>query len=161
MHFEAPVGLPLGAIAITLSILYTLVICLRYRKSIPLSHHGQAVPTANLPTTCVCGFSCCSASSRVIPLGTISISNIGARHLFIIVPLAWLLVALCLKDGLGWLCTHWPHPAARVTSVVLVAILPLNALATNVMIQSFMVSSGGRGLWSDALYTLADTLNTQ
>jgi hypothetical protein len=160
LHFEAPAGLPLGAIAITLSVLYTLVLCLRHRKSIPLSHNGQVPPIAHLPNHLRLRLFLLLSIVTVIPLGTISISNIGARHLFIIVPLAWLLVALCLEDSLGWLRMHWPHPAARVTSIVLVAILPLNALVTNVMIQSFMVTSGGRGLWSDALYTLANTLNT-
>ncbi len=158
LHFEAPAGLPLGAIATALSVIYTLILCIRYRTALPLN--GQTAST-NLPSHLRLRLFLLLSIVTVIPLGTISISNIGARHLFIIVPLTWLLVSVSILDGIYWLRTHWPARRAIATSAIIVALLPLNALATNIMIQSFMVASGGRGLWSDALYTLADTLSNQ
>ncbi len=158
LHFEAPTGLPLGAVAIVLSVLYTLFLCLRHRAALPLNgHSGSPNPPAHLRLRLFLLLSIVT----VIPLGTISISNIGARHLFIIVPLAWLLVSLSLLDGIRWLRAHWPARPALLSGAILALILPLNACITNVLIQSFMVTSGGRGLWSDALYTLADSLSTQ
>ena len=156
IHFDAPAGLPLGAIVVVLSILYTAYVCVRYRSAIPLRERlGEHNTSSDLRLRLFLLLSIVT----VIPLGTISISNIGARHLFIIVPLTWLLVSVSIMDGIHWLREHWSTRPAMAASALLVAVLPLNAIATNVMIQSFMVASGGRGLWSDAIYTLADTLS--
>jgi hypothetical protein len=97
----------------------------------------------------------------VIPLGTFSISSIGARHLFIIVPLAWLLVALTIADCMRLLATRIANRMALALAILLVAVLPVNAAATNALIQRYMAASGGQALWSDAIYTLASDLTTK
>jgi hypothetical protein len=158
LHFEAPAGLPLGGVAIFLSVFYTLVICVRHRTVLILN--GRSTSTYS-PTHLRLRLFLLLSIVTVIPLGTISISNIGARHLFIVVPLAWLLVSVSIFDVIHWLRAHWPSRPAIATIAVLAIMLPLNALATNVMVQSFMVTTGGRGLWSDAIYTLADALSNQ
>ncbi len=158
LHFDAPAGLPFGTFAIIISLLYTAYLSVR--------HHSQLIfpagkTSSHTPPGLRLRFLLLLNVLVAIPLGTISVSSIGARHLFIIVPLAWLLVALTIVDALHWFKRHLAQRLAVIASVGLVVILPLNALVTNFTIQSFFVTTGGRGLWSDALNTLAQDLLTR
>lgn len=95
----------------------------------------------------------------VLPFSTVSPSGIGATYLFIIVPLAWLLLATMLADGLvarratggrsRWMCA--------ASGLALAAILA-NHVATNVGLLRFFAASGGKGIWSDSIYDVASTL---
>lgn len=98
----------------------------------------------------------------VLPLSTVSTSGIGATYLFIIVPFVWLLLATVLADGLmlagpdgsGW---RWLRLA---TVLVLVATLG-NNIATNVRLVRYLTATGGRGIWSDSIFAVADTLENE
>ncbi|MCL4504611.1 MAG: glycosyltransferase family 39 protein [Chloroflexi bacterium] len=158
IHFGAPAGLPLSAIAVVACLVYTLAICIRYRRAIadPASSSDAIVPghlrmRLLLVVTIV----------TVIPMGTVSISDIGARHLFIIAPLAWLLLAVSIMDIPMWLNRRFTVAQRTLPAIAVAALLCANHVATNIEIQYYMVASGGTGLWSDALYGLANTLETR
>ncbi len=157
IHFGAPAGIPLGAVAVVIAVVYTLAICIRYRHAIaePASLNGQAVP-GHLRVRLLILVTILA----VIPMGTVSISDIGARHLFILVPLAWLLVAVSIMDIPLWLGRRWTATRGFLAATALAGVMGINHLATNIEIENYMVSSGGTGLWSDALYRLADSLET-
>ncbi|MCL5995194.1 MAG: glycosyltransferase family 39 protein [Chloroflexi bacterium] len=165
LHFDAPAGLPLGALALIASLVYTAALCIRRRSDIPLkagSLEQRTSSTADIaqPRYVRLRLLLLLCVITVIPLGTISISSIGARHLFIIVPLTWLLIAWSFIDMLAWLAQRMSLRQAAVITSVGVGILVINHTATNVMIQTFLVTTGGRGLWSDAIFTLAHDLES-
>jgi hypothetical protein len=64
-------------------------------------------------------------------------------------------------DLITWSRSRLSPAAASVAATTLVAVLALNQLVTNVLLQQFFVTTGGRGFWSDSLYTLAQTLQTR
>jgi hypothetical protein len=97
----------------------------------------------------------------VLPLSTISTSSIGATYVFLIVPLAWLLVATALADA--WDVLHARFSTAISISLVagVAALLLISHLGVNVAIHQFFAATGGRGFWSDSVYALDDALQTR
>lgn len=83
----------------------------------------------------------------VLPLSTISTSSIGSTYVFVIMPLAWLLIA--------WTVIEISPP--RFTTLTLAVLVAAN-VAGNIVVHSFFARTGGRGHWSDAIYALADDL---
>ena len=167
LHFDAPSGLPISAVIMVIVLFYTGFILLRYRTLITAhsdSHSGflptgKSIVTPMLPYLRLRLFLFVIIIT-VIPLGTISISDIGARHLFIILPLASLLVAISIGDFV------LPMDASRrsnygvATAIGVIAILVSNNSITNTLIENHLVVSGGTGLWSDSLYTLSKQIET-
>lgn len=100
----------------------------------------------------------------VLPLSTISTSSIGATYVFILVPFAWLLVAVAIWDGVQWfLLRNRLKPRLSISSalIVLPMLLIVANLATNIYLLQFLNQTGGRGFWSDAIFELATTLETR
>ena len=91
----------------------------------------------------------------VVPLSAISTSHIGATYLFFIVPFAWLLVAVSLRDGLEWLSPRLGGSGARFVVAATVVSLVLVHCLTNLRLQFALADNGGHGHWSDAIYTVA------
>ena len=141
LHFDAPAGLPLGAIALVAAGVYTA-----WR----LIWHWRVTSHPILRLFLLLCF------VAVLPLSTVSTSSIGATYLFIIVPFMWLLIATALADGARVLIER----RQVVVACAAVALLPLNHIATNVFIQRFFAETGGTGWWSDAIYAVADELQT-
>jgi hypothetical protein len=160
LHFDAPAGLPLGAVALMATLAYTAVLCIRHRNDIPIPARMETYATAGSLHLRLRLF-LLLAVITTIPLGTISISSIGARHLFIIAPLTWLLIAVSLRDAIMWLRDRFPARTAAGLAALGVGALVLNHAATNIMVHNFLAATGGRGLWSDAIFTLARELDTQ
>ncbi len=94
----------------------------------------------------------------VLPLSTISTSGIGATYLFIIVPLAWLLIAVAGCDLAQWLTSRLGAKRATFAGSLMTAVFVLSQVAANAQIVQFFAVTGGKGLWSDAIYALADEL---
>ena len=139
LHFNAPAGLPLGAVIFVAAVVYTAWRLLR---------HWQTTSHRVLRLFLLVCF------VAILPLSTISTSSIGATYLFIIVPFMWLLVATALAD-LG-------RALVQRKQLILVSaammLLPLNQVATNVLIQRFLAQTGGTGWWSDSIYATATQL---
>lgn len=154
LHFDAPSPIPLGALAVIGSVIYTLVLCITNLRAMAISGNTASVRVPTLRARLFL----LSAIIGIIPLATISISSIGARHLFIIVPLTWLLVAVSIADLAAFIRKRISFLLSAIAAFGVVAILLSNHIATNVNLHAFMVATGGKGLWSDSLYALTDRL---
>ena len=136
LHMGIPgTGLPLGALALALAFVYELVTLLRRHRA---PRPGDGVRVFLL--ACLAG---------ILPASTISTSSIGATYVFILVPFAWLLIALAMVDAARALTPRRPLVLA-----VAVAALLANHAAANVLILDGLARTGGRGGWSDAVYAL-------
>jgi len=138
IHFDAPAGWPLGAVSVVLALAATLITLARR------PHDGKR-------------WFLVLAIITVVPLATFSVTATGARHLFIILPLVWLLVACALFDWIRAVATN----AARIVSVILLGLLSANHIWTNVRVADFFLVSGGQGLWSSTIYRIANALQGQ
>lgn len=131
-------GLPLGAIAVTLAFVCEFVTLVIRRRS---PQPGDAARVFLI--ACLAG---------VLPASTVSTSSIGATYVFILVPFAWLLIALALVDAARAL------DRSRLRGPILVAGLTLALVANHVIANALVLEgiarTGGRGGWSDAIYTL-------
>ena len=139
LHFNAPAGLPLGALTFVVAVIYTAWRLLR---------HWQMTPHRVLRLFLLMCF------IGILPLSTVSTSSIGATYVFILVPFMWLLVAAALADLVRAL-------AARkqvILAGAAIVLLPLNQVATNVLIQRFLAQTGGIAMWSDSIYAVAEEL---
>ena len=101
----------------------------------------------------------------MIPLSTVTTSSLGATYLFLLVPFAWMLVAVGVVDTASALAGWLPlHAAARRSALVIAASLAVSVgfgaanVASNVRSERFLESTGGMGAWSDAITTLATKL---
>jgi 4-amino-4-deoxy-L-arabinose transferase-like glycosyltransferase len=128
---DAPASLPLGAIAFVLAIAGALAL---WRRMAARPSFVFIMLTPLL----------------VLPLSTVSTSSIGATYVFVIVPLAWLLIA--------WVFTAFGR--TRALQVAMTTAIVTANLFSNVLIHSFFWQTGGRGHWSDAIYALAQELET-
>jgi len=139
LEFNAPVPFPLTGLALLASLAYA-VTSLRQRNTSPRS------PCMFIVTSML----------TMIPLATFSVSSVGGRHLFILLPIAIVLLASALAESAQRLPTrlHLALPA------LLVGMLLTNHVTANVMVWQFFRQSGGRGLWSDALNRNAEVLMT-
>lgn len=155
LHFQSPPGLPLGAIAFIGSMVWLLARAIADRRLIRGPAMDSAAREARLRLfllLCVCA---------ILPLSTISTSGIGATYLFILVPLAWLIVAVALRDGMRWLGSRIGARRAAVAGAVALAAVLVSHIAANAQtIQHFNVT-GGKGAWSDAIFAVARALDTQ
>lgn len=146
LEFDFPAPLPLVGPAFVAAVSYTAARAVAAGRASKLDGR-RATPRI---------FLLCSVLS-IVPLSTFSVTAVGGRHLFILLPLAIMLLAACLADGLRG---GWPVPRAAARLGVVGAVLALvghHALA-NVAIHRDIARSGGRGLWSDAIYALAQLL---
>lgn len=156
LHFDAPTPFPLGAMVIVICAVYTLVLVFRKRRMLSIQHDGIDAIPASIRTRLFL----LMLIVTVIPLGTVSISGIGARHLFIITPLVWLLIAACIYDLYLAIAKHLcAGTAIGITGAVILGIVG-NQLVTNANVHAFLSRTGGKGLWSNSLYTLAAELQT-
>ncbi len=140
LEFSAPAPLPLTGIA--------LVICL-IQSIIWLVQHRDQRGAGWLPRLFLVASICV-----IVPLGTFSISAIGGRHLFILLPLACLLIAASLIDAFR-ASRAWQAGAAFVAVALLAG-----QLAANINLHRFFEQTGGRGMWSNAINQLAALLET-
>jgi 4-amino-4-deoxy-L-arabinose transferase-like glycosyltransferase len=160
MAFRAPAGLLLGAFALVGSVIYLAALCVRYRALIPYrAPHPADAPVSPGGLRLRLFLLLCVVT--ILPLSTISTSGIGATYLFILAPLAWLLIAVSLRDGIIWLHTHWDAKRGAWVGGAIVAAIALNQVGTNVAIHLHFRQTGGIGLWSDAIFTVARELDTQ
>jgi 4-amino-4-deoxy-L-arabinose transferase-like glycosyltransferase len=174
LHFFAPAGVLCGGIAFVLALIVEIVVLIRKPAT-------RTLPRWLLVLTPL----------TVLPLSTVSTSSIGATYVFLIVPLAWLLIAVAVADvaeaiprfssSMGQLsctCTsdghvhdsNLPSPlvrgwgwvnALRFIAPAIAIVLIAANLITNIAILNFFSQTGGRGFWSDSVYALADTLQTR
>ncbi|PJF46583.1 MAG: hypothetical protein D6709_02800 [Chloroflexi bacterium] len=140
LEFNAPAPLPLTGVAFAFSLLYT-ALWLRRRRGAPAP---TSTPRLFLLLSVV----------AIVPLATFSVTSIGGRHLFILLPLVILLIAVVIGDGLSG---HAP-PAARVVSAVATLLVTMNGWGGNLAVLKFFEQTGGRALWSDAVNRLAASL---
>lgn len=141
LEFKAPAPLPLAGIALVICLAQTIVFLARHRR------RRDSVWPAHLFLV--------ASIVLIVPLGTFSISAIGGRHLFILLPIACLLIAASLMDAFR-ASRAWKVAAATVT-VALIA----GQIATNITVHQFLAQTGGRGVWSDAINELAGLLETR
>jgi 4-amino-4-deoxy-L-arabinose transferase-like glycosyltransferase len=138
LEFNAPSPLPLAGIALVICLIQTIAWLIQHR-------HARGpfwLPRLFLVVSLI----------SMLPLATISISAIGGRHLFILLPLACLLIAASLMDAFR-AARPWQAGAA----VVVLALIAGN-LVTNVSLHRFFEQTGGRGVWSSAINQLAGVL---
>ncbi len=126
---EAPGGPPLGAVAFVFALVAGIGLLMRRRITTPAFTFALLTPLI------------------VLPLSTVSTSSIGATYVFIIMPLAWLLIA--------WTITH--IAAQRIAWIAIGAVIIAN-LTGSAVVHAFFARTGGRGHWSDAIFTLSDDL---
>lgn len=138
--FDAPRGLPVGAALLVGALVYGAWRLWHERPA------GLLVPWL--------------AVVIVVPESTISPTHISPIYLFVLVPLAWMLVGWCLVDATS---RRWPlgAPAGRRLLTAIVVLLLGQQLMANRAVRDHFAKTGGRGLWSDATYTLADRLDHQ
>ncbi len=138
LHFGGPSGLPLGAVLWLIAIGYGVMWLRR-----PAQHLSR----------CLVWLS----QVAVLPLSTVSTSSIGATYVFMLVPFAWLLMAVVLVDVVTQL--QRTVKPLLVTDMVLIALIA-NHLFINVSLLRFFQQTGGHNTWSDAIYEVADTLQS-
>ncbi len=135
LEFKASAPVPLAGVAMVICLLQTIVWLIQRRHA----RGGLWLPRLFLIVSLL----------TMLPLSTISISAIGGRHLFILLPLACLLIAASLMDAFR-ASRAWQAGAA----VVAVALIAGN-LVTHVQLHRFFEQTGGRGVWSEAINQLA------
>ena len=91
----------------------------------------------------------------VVPISAVTPTHASPAYLFIIVPFAWLLVAWAVVDGWDALARRYPGRPWAGAAVLVVALTAGNQTVTNVRVATHFDRTGGRGLWSDAVTTLA------
>ncbi len=142
LEFNAPAPLPLAGVALVASLIHTAVWLWRNR-----GHNAPArLPRLSLLLSVVV----------IIPLATFSVTAIGGRHLFILMPFVTLLIASALADGLHAGTPRWVRAMMAATTLA----LAINGLIGNFMLLRFFEQTGGRGLWSDALNRTAALLES-
>jgi hypothetical protein len=139
LEFNAPVPLPLTGFALLASTAYAITLLRRNDASARL-------PRAFLFVSIL----------TVIPLATFSVSSIGGRHLFILLPIAVVFLASVLVES----AQRLPAQLRYAVPASLLGALVLNNVAANAMIWHFFAQSGGHGLWSDAINRAAEVLAT-
>ncbi|MCS7055020.1 MAG: glycosyltransferase family 39 protein [Thermoflexales bacterium] len=144
IHFNAPPGPPLGAVAFVAALGWTIATSVRARLTSRSAGYTARLLLVLTPLT-------------VLPLSTVSTSSIGATYVFMIMPMAWLLIAVVVADL--WQSTT--NVQARAAIVAAVAALIASQLTTNIAVQGFFAATGGRGFWSDSIYALAEVLQAR
>jgi len=144
--FGDPPGRAVGAVVLALSVAYIALRCALARHE-PDGRREHARRLFLLMTVLT-----------IVPLSTVSTSHIGATYLFVIVPFTWLLIALSLRDGWQWLRARVRRPIAELAVAGLVGLLVFHHCSMNVWIHRSLARTGGAGLWSDAISTLARRL---
>jgi hypothetical protein len=139
LEFNAPAPPPLIGLAALASMAYAV-------GSLRREHVSARLPRFFLVVSIL----------TMVPLATFSVSSIGGRHLFILLPIALMLIAVAITDSARWL----PARLHRALPAALLGLLTINGVIANVMIWQFFTQSGGRGLWSDALNRTAGILTT-
>ena len=145
LHFGAPAGLPLGAIALVFALGYEIVWLWRNRAA--RNAPGYA-PRAFLVFSII----------GILPASTITTSSVGATYVFILVPFAWLLIAVALID-LAQKSDFLKKPDFLTASLAILLIG--NHLFLNAATLNSFDKTGGRGNWSDSIYTLNTTLQNE
>jgi len=101
----------------------------------------------------------------VVPQSAITTSAISSTYVFLIVPFAWLLVAVMVADALALACSEASLPSRRLLAggigVALVSALLASHLASNLGLLRFFDQTGGRGQWSDAVYRTTEVLERE
>lgn len=144
LHFGAPAGVPLGAAALVFALVYESVWLWRNRRAQPAGYAARAFLVFSI--------------IGILPASTITTSSVGATYVFILVPFAWLLIAVACVDvfsppagrGRRW---AWLMPIIAVA-------LTANHLLINAATLNALEKTGGRGNWSDSIYTLNEALQT-
>lgn len=155
---SAPSGLPLGALAFALSLALQVMWLTRRAVRGEWRSPGGAATARLFLVLCF---------ALVLPISTVSTTTIGAKYVFVLVPLAWLLIAISLVDiarGVAARVGRGRVGNPRVTSLAagllggLAGLLALNHIAMGVAVHRSLVESGGRGVWSEAIYPLTEAL---
>jgi 4-amino-4-deoxy-L-arabinose transferase-like glycosyltransferase len=92
----------------------------------------------------------------VFPQSTFTTSTIAATYLFLLVPFVWLLVAAMIDDALR---LARPLRAAPVFAALLLGALLWSQVSTQIGLLRFFERTGGRGLWSDAIYETSELVS--
>jgi 4-amino-4-deoxy-L-arabinose transferase-like glycosyltransferase len=138
LEFSAPALLPLAGIALVICLIQTVAWLIQRRNVRGPLWLPRLFLVVSLLT--------------MLPLATISISAIGGRHLFILLPLVCLLIAASLMDA--YRASRFWQAGAALVAVALIA----GNLVTNISQHRFFEQTGGRGVWSDAINQLAASL---
>lgn len=142
LEFSAPALLPLAGVALVAGLIYTARWLWRTR--------GHDSPT-RLPRLFLL-----LSVVVITPLATFSVTAIGGRHLFILMPFALLMIASALADGMRAGMPRWVRTAMAAAALA----MAMNGLIGNLMLLRFFEQTGGRGLWSDALNRAAALLES-
>lgn len=139
IEFSAPAPLPVAGVAMVICLIQTVVWLIQRRKQRGTFWLPRLFVVASLVA--------------MLPLATISISAIGGRHLFMMLPLVCLLIAASLMDAF-----RASRPWQAGAAIIAVALIAGN-LITSVQLHRFFEQTGGRGVWSDAINQLAGLLD--
>ncbi len=150
LHFGAPAGWPLSAAGFIAAVIYGIA---RAVIEWVTARRRYAPAFATRDSRLRLFLTLCPLT--MIPLATFSVSAIGARHLFILTPLVWMLIAVAIVDTASRL------RFAQAATWLVVCVLAASQIGANISILSFLERTGARGLWSDGIYRLTDTLTAQ
>lgn len=152
VYFQAPAVFPVSALAFVVSAIYVVARSVTERRLIFAATSNATAREARLRLFLLL---CVVA---VLPLSTVSITKIGVMYLFFVMPFAWLLMAVAMRDGVRWVSGLIGPQRAVAVGVVAFALLVSSHLISNVQHLQHFNATGGRGVWSDAIFTLARVL---
>ncbi len=147
LAYSAPTGLPVGAALFVAALVLSASRCL-------------AAGAANMPDFAERLFLTLTIPA-VIPLSTISTSHIGAGYLFFVLPFAWLLVAVSIRDLCERLAGRVPRRVGIAVVGMFVAVIVGYSTLMNVRVHESLQRTGGRGQWSDSIFRLTDVLESR
>ncbi len=106
------------------------------------------------------------AVALIVPASTVSTSSIGATYLFILLPFAWLVIAVALVDVARTVARRSAAvpviaTAAIASAWLAAASVTFQHLAANRTVHAYLAATGGTNVWSDAVDHLATKLESE
>ncbi|MEO6025473.1 MAG: hypothetical protein ABIR79_01215 [Candidatus Binatia bacterium] len=106
------------------------------------------------------------AVGLIVPASTVSTSAIGATYLFILLPFAWLVIAVALVDVARTVARRTAAvrviaPAAIGAAWLAAASVTFQHRAAKRTVHAYLDATGGTNVWSDAVDHLAAKLESE
>lgn len=142
-------GLPVGAVLMLWSVVVTMEALWRRRRD----RRPAAVDTARAFLV--------SAVFTMVSVSAVTTSHSGPGYLLMLLPAAWMLVGMTLRDAALATGGHWTTRRLR-TLVVAFGVVTIGYQGVmNVRVVRALHNSGGSGMWSDAVARLAVVLEEE
>ena len=142
-------GLPVGSVLMVWSAVVTVWALWRCRRDM----QPDALDTARVFLVV--------AVFIMVPVSAVTTSHNGPGYLLLLVPAAWMLVGMALRDAAQATGGHWSVRWLR-TLIVVVGVATIGYQAVmNVRVIHALQRTGGRGMWSDAVARLAVVLENE